>query len=137
MWGLEDALDSESFDRVVDAVCKERGWSRDKQRIEVPLEGGRHQDVMLENFEFEDEALVRVYTWIGPTEDIEPLRLNTALRLNFGLPHGSLALKNDRLAMVDTLLVEDPDPAEIEASIGYLAETADHFERTIFGGDEF
>ena len=38
--------------------------------------------------------------------------------------------------MANTLLLKDADAAEIEASIGYLAETADYYEKTLFGTDQ-
>jgi len=124
------------FLAVVDQVCQGQGWTRDRYTIEVPIDGGRRQTVTLDAFDFEDEEHVRVVSPIGPTEHIDPLHLNTALRLNFGLPHGALAMAEDRLVLVDTMLADEPDAEEIEAVIEYLAETADHFERTIFGTDE-
>ena len=124
------------FETALDGVCSQQGWTRASDEIEVPIEGGRRQRVAIEDFEFEDELLVRLASPIGPTEHIDPLRLNTALRLNYGLPHGALALRGEQLVLVDTLLADEPDPEEIEAVVAYLAETADHFERTIFGTDE-
>ena len=124
------------FEAAVVAVCAEQGWQRDGDEIDVPLDGGRHQRVLIEPFEFEGEQLIRVASGIGPSEHIEPLHLNTALRLNYGLPHGALALREDRLMLIDTMLADDPDPEEIEAVVSFLAETADHFERTLFGTDE-
>ena len=124
------------FLAVVDKVCKAQGWTRDRYTIEVPIDGDRRQTVTLDAFDFDDEELVRVASPIGPTEHIDPLHLNTALRLNYGLPHGALAMAEERLVLVDTLLADEPDEEEIEAVIEYLAETADHFERTIFGTDE-
>ncbi len=124
------------FEAAVVAVCAEQGWQRDRDAIEVPLAGGRHQRVSVEPFEFEGEELVRIASGIGPTEHIDPLHLNTALRLNYGLPHGALALRENQLVLVDTLLADEPDKEEIEAVVSYLAETADHFERTLFGTDE-
>ena len=61
------------------------------------------------------DALVRFATTIGSTARIEPLRLNNALRLNYGLPHGSLALKDDHLVMVQTLRLRDATPEAISA----------------------
>jgi hypothetical protein len=124
------------FEAVIDAVCARLGWTRDGDRIELSLEAGRRQTVWLEAFDFEGEALVRVASGVGPTEHIEPLHLNTALRLNYGLPHGALALRGEQLVVVDTLMADEPDEGEIEAVVSYLAETADHFERTLFGTDE-
>jgi len=124
------------FFSVVDAVCSEQGWEREGDTLELPIEGDRRQQVELESFDFEGDALIRLASPIGPTEHIEPLHLNTALRLNFGLPYGAMALRRDQLVMVDTLTADDPDAEEIEAVVRYLAETADHFERTLFGTDE-
>lgn len=127
----------EAFEALREQVCEEAGWTASKGGVEVVFPDGRRQRVGLEFFDFEGSELVRFHTTIGSSERIEPLRLTTALRLNFGLPHGSLALKNELLVMVDTLLVKDADPDEIRATIRYLAETADHFEKTMFGGDRF
>ena len=126
----------DEFDSVIDAVCSQQGWQRERDVIEVPIEGGRHQFVSFEHFEFEGEMLVRLASEIGPSEHIEPLHLTTALRLNYGLPYGALALQKDRLVLVDTLMADDPDAEEIEAVARYLAETADQLERTLFGTDE-
>ena len=38
--------------------------------------------------------------------------------------------------MTDTLLLNDADTDEIAASFSYLAETADYYERQLFGTDE-
>jgi hypothetical protein len=127
----------EEFMATLDKVCAELGWERTEDAVVVPLEQGRHQRILLELFDFEEQALVRAYTYIGPVERIDPLRLNTALHLNFGLPHGALALKNDRLTMVDTLLAEEPDREEIQVSLLYLAELSDQLEASLFGTDEF
>lgn len=124
------------FEAAVDAACAKQGWTRDRDTIEVPLEQGRKQRVELEPFDFEGQALVRVVSGIGDTEHIETVRLISALRLNYGLPHGALALRGEQLVVVDTLMADDPDADEIESVVLYLAETADQFERTLFGTDE-
>jgi len=38
--------------------------------------------------------------------------------------------------MTDTLMLEDIETEQLEAAISYLAETADFYERSIFGTDE-
>ncbi len=126
----------ERFDAAVERVCKAQGWDLSGDEIVLATDGERQQRVVFDPFDFEGEALVRFSSVIGPSEHIEPLHLNTALRLNYGLPHGALALRGEQLVLVDTLMVEDPDEEEIEAVVRYLAETADHFEATLFGPDE-
>jgi len=123
------------FEDVLGAVCGEQGWVHGSSGVEVKLESGRRQVVKLDYFEFEGAELVRLYTVIGDSSRIHPLRLTQALRVNFGLPHGAMALRAEELVLVDTLIVEDADAGEIEAAVGYLSETGDHFERTLFGPD--
>jgi hypothetical protein len=125
----------ERFDRVCEQVCEGQGWGHSETQFEIKFEEGRRQIVFLEFFDFEGEELVRFYTVIGSVKSMNPLKLTQALRLNFGLPHGALAVRDDELVMIDTLMVEDADPGEIEASAAYLAETGDHFEKTMFGSD--
>lgn len=125
------------FESVVASVCAAQGWALDRNRVELQLESGRRQGVELESFEFEGEALVRLVSPIGPTDRIEPLHLNSALRLNYGLPYGALALRGEQLVLIDSVMADDAETEEIEAVVRYLAETADNFERTLFGTDEF
>ena len=125
------------FKSVMASVCTAQGWALDRNRVELSLESGRDQGVEFENFEFEDEALVRLVSPIGSTEQIEPLHLNNALRLNYGLPYGALALRGEQLVLIDSVMADNVEVEEIEAVVRYLAETADHFERTLFGSDEF
>ncbi len=126
----------DDFEALCTRIATERGWLFDGDHFDAKLEDGRHQKVLLDYFDFEGTELVRVYTLIGSIREIEPLRLTQALRLNFGLPHGALAVRADDLVMTDTLVVEDADEGEIEGVVVYLAETGDHFEKTIFGPDQ-
>ena len=125
----------EKFDRVYAEVCAARQWLSESGEVEIKLESGRSQRVQLQFFEYEGRAMVRFRTVIGSTERIRPTRLHFALEMNYQLPHGCLAVKNDELVMVDTLILEDADPGEIEAILDYLAVTADHYEATMFGPD--
>ncbi|MCP4036772.1 MAG: YbjN domain-containing protein [bacterium] len=97
---------------------------------------GRHQLVSFELFENNDRALVRLVSTIGGTRDLRPRQLEQALRANMSLAHGALALHGDELCMTDTLLLEESDPGEIEATVSYLAEMADYYEQILFGTDE-
>ena len=74
---------------------------------------------------------------IGDVEGMSAIRLTIALRTNAELAHGCLAIHDDHLVMTDTLMLRDTGLEVIEASIGYLAETADHYERSIFGTDQY
>jgi hypothetical protein len=127
----------EHFAQILKRVCRDQAWDLLPSGVQVSWPNGRRQLVELKFFQFQREELVRLYTTIGDIESMGAVRLMVALRINAELAHGCLAVHEDHLVMTDTLMLRDADPAEIEASIGYLAETADHYERTIFGTDQY
>ena len=126
----------ESFGQLCERVCDRQGWGLLPAGVQVGLPGGRCQLVSLEFFEFEDEELVRLSTVIGSVEGLRAERLTLALQINARLAHGALATREGDLIMTDTLLLKDSDAAAIEASIRYLAQTADYYEKTLYGTDE-
>jgi hypothetical protein len=129
-------ITKEAFPDICRRVCEEQAWDLLPSGVHVKWPDGRHQVVELEVFQHEQNELVRLYTTIGATETLTPVRLTIALRINSELAHGAFAVKDDHLIMVDTLLLEDADASEVEASIRYLAETADYYEKAIFETDE-
>ena len=114
----------EQFEGLFVEVCASRDWICQSDQVEVKLESGRRQVVHLAYFEHEGRAMVRFHTVIGSTERIRAGRLQYALEINFSLPHGAMAVRSDELVMVDTLILADADPGEIEASRESLAATA-------------
>jgi hypothetical protein len=127
----------EHFAQLLKRACRDRGWKLLPTGISVSWPTGRRQLIELEFFQFKDEELVRLFTTIGDVGGMSAVRLSIALRTNAELAHGSLAIRDDHLVMTDTLMLRDAGFEVIEASIGYLAETADHYERTIFGTDQY
>ena len=127
---------NEAFSRVCRRVCKEHGWELLPSGVHVKWPDGRHQVVALEVFQHEQEDLVRLFTTIGGTEKLTPIRLTIALRINCELAHGAFAVKDDNLIMVETLSLDNAGASEIEASIRFLAETADYYEKAIFETDD-
>jgi len=93
--------------------------------------------IELRFFQFKNEELVRLFTTIGEVTNMSVVRLTIALRTNAELAHGCLAVHEDHLIMTDTLMLRDAVFEQIEASISYLAETADHYERMIFETDQY
>ncbi len=126
----------ETFGRICQRVCEQQGWELLPSGVQVEWGDGRHQLISLEFFEFEREELVRLHTTIGQASELSRERLMLALESNARLAHGALAVRGDAFVMVDTLMLKDAGPAEVEASISYLAETADQYERTLFGTDD-
>ena len=136
--GLErlNVVGRQRFDEICEQVCQARGWVLADQQVDVPIEGNRHQTVYFSFFEFEERSMVRLHTVIGSTVRIRPERLSFALELNFSLPYGCLAVDKESLVMVDTLLLEEADPVELETSVDFLARTGDQYEAALFAQDQ-
>jgi hypothetical protein len=126
----------DAFAEICCRVCDEQGWELLPNGVHVMWADGRHQVIELEIFQHEGKEIVRLFTTIGTVENMTPVRLTIALRINAELAHGAFAVKNDHLVMVETLMLDDADPGETEAAIRYLAETADYYEKAIFETDE-
>ncbi len=127
----------EHFAQILKRACRDRGWELLPTGISVSWPNGRRQLIELKFFQFKKEELVRLFTTIGEVAGMSVLRLTVALRTNAELAHGCLAIQEDHLVMTDTLMLRDAGLQVIEASISYLAETADHYEHTIFGTDQY
>jgi hypothetical protein len=127
----------EHFAQILERVCQERGWDLLPTGVWVSWPNGRRQLIELKFFQFKREELVRLFTTIGEVDGMSAVRLKIALRVNTELAHGCLAVHEDQLVMTDTLMLRDAGFEEIEASISYLAETADHYEKTIFETDQY
>ena len=126
----------DAFGQICQRVCEQQGWDLLPSGVRVPCESGRYQLVSLEYFEFEKQELVRLHTTIGQTRALGEERMVLALQINARLAHGALALRDGELVMIDTLMLKDADPAEVEASLSYLALTADYYEKMLFGTDD-
>jgi len=124
------------FREICERVCRENGWELQGNGVHVPLPDGRGQVVELETFEHESEVLVRLTTVIGDADLLTSIRQRATLELNARLPHGAFAVRQGELVMTETLLLADTDPAELEASVHYLAVTADRYEEQLFETDE-
>jgi hypothetical protein len=117
-------------------ACDSQGWELLPTGINVRFGDGRHQLVSLELFETGREVLVRLSTGIGEVAALSRDQLESALERNAELAHGALAIKGRELCMIDTLMVEESGPAEIEAAVEYIANQADLYEHTFFGTDD-
>lgn len=125
------------FSELCRSVCEHRGWELLPSGVQVQLDDGRHQLVELEVVQHESDEIVRIFTTIGSTERLTPIRLTIALRINAELAHGAFGVKDDNLIMVDTLLLEGMNDRQLDASISFIAETADYYEKAIFETDEY
>ena len=126
----------ESFRDILSQICETEGWGLSSDQVELKFEDGRRQLVRVQEFRYDEIEMVRFWSVIGPAKHIDPVRLTDGLRLSFRLPHGALALHDDDLVIVDTLLASEADAAEVRATLRYLAETGDRYEKTMFGVDD-
>lgn len=122
---------------IVERVCKKNRWTASGDHLEFPLPGGRKQLVFAEEFEHEGEKMLRLYSQVGDESSLTEIRLRAALSLNFKLPHGAFALREGKLVLTETFLLREADEDEVESAIRYLAESADRYERLIYGTDRY
>jgi hypothetical protein len=116
-------------------VCDAHHWELIPTGVLVRFGDGRRQVVSLEFFEFEQQELVRLSSAIGPVADLSRDELATALRSNAEIAHGALAIMDEELALVDTLLIEGLEVSALAATIEFLATSADEMERVVFQAD--
>jgi hypothetical protein len=121
---------------VFDTVCTHAGWPLDDGGAVVPLPGGRHQRVAAHVVVETGTEYLRLASRIGDAAVLNEPRLLAALRMNARLRLGAIAIDGQDLVMVHTLLVRDADADEVRATIQFLAQKADEFEKALFGRDE-
>jgi len=124
---------------LVDTIARERGWKAGAERSQaslfIPQGTTRQQIVTVTEFTDGGEAMVRFTTRIGPVGRLEDPRLRAALELNFRLPYGSIAVDGDHLVMTETRPLRTTTSKSSGDAIGYIAQQADTYEKSIFGTD--
>ena len=125
----------ESFADILRSVCRDCHWELLPSGVNVKHPDGRHQVIHFELFESGDREVVRLTSMIGDASRMSREQMEQALRANMSLAHGALALKDDDLCMTETLSLKESDAGEIEASVTFIAEMADTYEKILFGTD--
>lgn len=121
---------------VFEDVCRREGWPLDEAAANVPLPGGRRQRVVANVVAEGGQDYLRLSSRIGDAAVLNEARLLAALRLNARLHLGAIAVDGAAVVMLNTLRLHDADADEVRASVLYLAQRADEFERALFGRDE-
>ncbi len=124
-----------SFANICKRVCEERDWELLPSGVNVSLEGSRHQVVSIELFEYQGEPMARLMTTIGSVAALGYDRMVHALRLNTSLPLGALGIREESICMTHSLILEYLDPHEFEATLEFVAEAADAYEKILFRTD--
>ena len=117
------------------AACETHGWEYFEYGAVIGLPDGRRQRLFLEPVRDGGETKARAYTVIGEAAALTATRMEAALAMNFHLQHGALALKERELVMVETVCLGGMDQAQLADLLRYIAETADRYERGIYGTD--
>lgn len=121
---------------VIRRVCEGQGWMLRGSEIDMPLADGRAQRVTVQTFADGGDSMVRITTGVGDAAQLSEAKLLSALRVNHGLAHGALAIRDDHLVLTDTFLASEATPDQFERSLRFLATTADRYERVMFGTDQ-
>lgn len=129
-----------TFEELINQVCAERGWpyrrsGENAVEIDIALERGRKQKVMLEIYEEEGEILARVKTIVGPAETLSLQQVNAALGMNAHMRYGAFAIDGGHLCLVDSCLLRDADPDEVAESVRFLGRQGDFCEKYVYKQD--
>ena len=128
-----------NLDLFVKALADESHWpvTRDGEAytITVPLKEGRSQNVRLEGLETKKLRLVRFTSPVGPASDLSGERPLSALKLNAELALGALAVSGKNLVVTDTVLLDGANAKALVATLLYLAEQGDRYEKLLYGQD--
>ncbi len=122
---------------VLERICKKNRWTASGDSLEYTLPNGRKQLIFAEEFAHGDERMLRLYSHVGEESELTEIRLRAALSLNYKLPHGAFALREGKLVLTETFLLREADEDEVASAIRYLAESADRYERFIYGTDRY
>ncbi|MEM7234113.1 MAG: hypothetical protein AAF517_18190 [Planctomycetota bacterium] len=125
-----------SVPEIIQQVCSSNDWSYQAGKAEVALGDGRKQVLFATTFSHDGGDMVRLHTVVGDAKVLTETRLRAALSLNSSVAFGALAVQGEDLVMTDTFLISDADQGEVSRSMRFLAETADKYERMIYGTDD-
>jgi hypothetical protein len=103
--------------------------------ISLDLKGGRKQTVTLATFTEGGHEFGRLKSKIAPAKALSGERPTTALKMNANLTFGSLVVEGEDLIMQETLMIAETTPAHLLASLQYIGEMADRYEKMLGGGD--
>ncbi|MFQ5507055.1 MAG: hypothetical protein ACE5F1_19970 [Planctomycetota bacterium] len=113
-------------------VCDQNGWDHKPGSAVVPLPDGRKQKVFVEVVEDGGEELLRIYTVVGDASILDEIRMQAALKINFRMRHGALAIMDQKLVILDTFPAEGADEEVLQDSAEYMAKRADDYEKYIY-----
>ncbi len=117
---------------LFEQVCEAEGWECTTGKAVIPLADGRSQTLFAATFEEEGAHLMRLHTVVGRSDMLTETRLRAALSLNGRLRYGAFAIIDEQLVVTDTVALL---ATAVRSSARYLAETADRYEKAIFGTD--
>lgn len=124
----------------LDRLCAATGWTHAGNRLTVALPDGRTQSFVFEPYRDGNVDSMRVYTVLGPASKVDDMRLRAALRLNWQLRHGALAVGlleddgDEQLVLVD--IWAEADEPNLSEVLRQMAMTADRYEQLVFGTDD-
>ena len=81
--------------------------------------------------------MLRIYTAVGPVAPLSDIQLSAVLGLNARLAFGALAIAGDDLIMTETVLLNGDCHDLLAYAMGFMAETADRYEREIYHTDRY
>jgi hypothetical protein len=128
----EGLTDEQVIQRLVQGLPRARAHPiQGGTQIEIPLEGGRRQNlaVTFDSKDAEGRPLVCIYTECGPAH---PTKYDTVFRYNLTLPYGSVAVRDvdghPTFVMMYTTPRQSLDIAVLRRALMAIAKQADALE---------
>ena len=122
--------------KLIGEVCMRQDWQQEGPDITVTFGDGRKQLVHSELYVFEGEEMIRLYSRVGPLNKLSETQLSALLGRNFSLAFGALASFGEDLVMTETLMMRASAHDQVAYAVRFLAETADGYEKQIYGTDQ-
>ena len=129
------------MDPVIEELCAKEGWDVRGDTINVPLPGGRHQEVRLTLHEAEGVVFARLLSVLGDAHRLDDRHARAALRLNWTMPYGAVALAAvddgpEMVCLTATAQFCADKPELMRMAIGRVAKVADDYEKAVFHTDD-
>ncbi len=131
----------EIFDGFISAVAKEfrikfHKDAKGAYTTKIEFDNGRSQDVLITLTEDESgDRLINYYSIVVKLKKDLCELYKYSLHINTTLDYGALGLMDDKLVLINSILLQDCDPRRFMKSLTYIAAKADELEEILIEKD--
>ncbi len=131
----------EIFDGFISAVAKEfrikfHKDAKGAYSTKIEFENNRSQDVLITLTKDESgDKLINYYSIIVKMKKELCELYKYSLQMNTTLDYGAIGLLDDKLVLINSILLQDCDPRRFMKSLTYIAAKADELEEILIQKD--